>query len=362
MFHWSIVRHRSYILILIFILLITSGCNEQPAKNNLDNENKQQKITTNTDNRLNLIKKRGKLICGINDQLPGFSYKEKDGDYSGISVDLCKAIAIALFDDPSKVEFRHLESEKRFSAVESGEVDILSRNTTWTLSRDTSGGLDFPPTNFYDGQGLLVGVDSGIEKLEDLDRKSVCVPSNTTSEDNLMIQMRKRNLAYTHIAFQEIRQVYGAYESGSCDAVTSDRSELVAQSSILVNPGGHKILNEVMSKEPLGPVIANDQPEWFDVVEWVGNAMIKAEEMGITSQNVDSFDQTKNPAIRRFLGIEDNLGEKIGLSNDFARRIVEQVGNYGEVYDRNIGQPFNLERGINNLTQNGGLIYSPPFR
>ena len=212
MLHWSIIKRKLGTFVLIFVLSVISSCGGRQIGSNAANKNRQQATTRNADNRLKLIKKRGKLICGINDQLPGFSYKEEDGSYSGISVDLCRAIAVALFDDPTKVEFRHLDSEERFSAVRSGKVDILSRNTTWTLSRDTSGGLDFPPTNFYDGQGLLVGIDSGIEKLDDLDGKSVCVPSNTTSEDNLMIQMRKRNLAYTHIAFEDIRQVYGAYE------------------------------------------------------------------------------------------------------------------------------------------------------
>ena len=362
MFPGSIVKRKFSPFVLIFILFIVSSCGSQQGKINGKSKNKQQNSTKDASNRLDLIKKRGKLICGINDRLPGFSYKEKDGSYSGISVDLCKAIAVALFDDPKKVEFRHLESEERFSAVTLGKVDLLSRNTTWTLSRDTAEGLDFPPTNFYDGQGLLVGVDSGIDRLYDLNGKSVCVPVNTTSEDNLIIQMRKRNIAYTQMQFENPDEMFASYESGSCDAATSDRSELVVRRSTLSNPSSHQVLDETISKEPLGPVIANGEPEWFDVVEWVSNAMIKAEEMGINSQNIDRFGQTKNPAIRRFLGMEDDLGKNIGLPKDFAKRIIEQIGNYGEVYNRNIGEPFNLERGINNLTQNGGLIHSPPFR
>ena len=255
-----------------------------------------------------------------------------------------------------------MNPKERFGAVTLGKVDLLSRNTTWTFSQDAVEGLDFPPTNFYDGQGLLVGKNSEIDKLEDLNGKSICLPLNTISEDNLAIQMRKRNIAYSPMAFENAEQMYDSYESGNCDAATSDRSELVARGSKLGNPGLHKVLDEVISQEPLGPVIANGEPEWFDVVEWVSYAMIKAEEMGLNSQNVDSFDQTKNPAIRRFLGMEGDLGENMGLPNDFAKKVIKQVGNYGEVYDRNIGKPFNLERGVNNLVKEGGLIHSPPFR
>ena len=363
MLHWLIIKRKSNLLLLIFVVFLVSCTNSDRYAFSTDiNDQEQETNNTEINNRLNLIKKRGKLICGVNDQLPGFSYKEKDGNYSGISVDLCRAIAVAIFNDKTKVEFRHLESEKRFAAVESGQVDILSRNTTWNLSRDTSGGLDFPPTNFYDGQGLLVGVNSGIDKLEDLNGKSICVSANTTTEDNLAIQMRKRNIAYNPMKFEDKKAMYGAYESNSCSAATADRSELVARRSSLANPVAHKVLAEVISKAPLGPVIANGEPEWFDVVEWVSNAMVKAEELGINSQNVDRFAGTKNPAIQRFLGMEGDLGKNIGLSNDFAYKIVKNVGNYGEVYDRNIGKPFNLERGANNLAQSGGLIHSPPFR
>ena len=358
-------RKFSFLLSSLILAIACSSCNQliKVSQNNtqIAAEN-SRKNAEDRGNRLDSIEKRGKLICGINEELPGFSYKEQNGSYTGLSVDLCRAIAVVIFNDPTKVEFRHLNSQERFNAVTSGKVDILSRNTTWNLTRDTAKGLDFPPTNFYDGQGLLVPQNSDIEILEDLYGKSVCVAINTTAEANLVAQMRKNNIPYNSVSFENPKQTYQAYESGECDAVTGDRSELVAANTISGNPQRNKLLDLVFSKEPLGPVIANGEPEWFDVVEWVSYATIKAEELGINSQNVDRFDNTNNPTIRRFLGMEGNLGKNIGLSNDFARKIVKQVGNYGEIYDRNIGKPFGLDRGANNLVKNGGLLQSPPFR
>lgn len=344
--------------LISLILINLSGCD---SANSADNTLEHQVIESQGQ-RLEIIKKRGKIICGINEGLLGFSYKEPDGSYSGLSVDLCKAIAAALFDDPNQVEFRHLQSKGRFRAVVSGEVDLLSRNTTWTLSRDTSGGLDFPPTNFYDGQGLLVSKASGITTIEDLSGKSICVPQGTTSQTNLVETMRKNRLGYLPLPFENTSQLYAAYEAGKCDVVTSDRSELVARRSQLREPNAHQVLDVLISKEPLGPAIANGEPAWYDVVKWVTYAMIKAEELKINSQNVDSFQDSKNPEIRRFLGLEGDMGAKLGLSNDFARRVVKHVGNYSEVYERNIGEPFHLARGTNALWQDGGLMYSPPFR
>ncbi|MEL6580061.1 MAG: amino acid ABC transporter substrate-binding protein [Cyanobacteria bacterium J06621_12] len=348
------------LLLLGLVLSTISGC-----QNILSQSNQSQSAQTaiaNPGNRLEIIKQRGKIICGINDQLLGFSYKEADGSYSGISVDLCKAIAAALFDDPTQVEFRHLQQEERFSAVVSGEVDILSRNTTWNLSRDTSGGLDFPPTNFYDGQGLLVRQASGIKNLLDLRGKSICVPAKTTTEVNLAEQMRKYNVAYKPLAFENPDEVYSSYESQRCDAVTSDRSELVARRSQLTEPDVHQVLDLVISKEPLGPVIANGEPAWFDVVTWVSYAMVKAEELDISSNNVDTLNNSQNPEIKRFLGLEGEMGNNLELPNDFARRTIKHVGNYSEVYERNVGRPFGLERGANALWKDGGLMHSPPFR
>ena len=352
---------KSSSLILVLILIFAGGCSSnQVERANIEKQAKEN--NANLDNRLKTIRQRGKLICGINDQLLGFSYKEQNGEYYGISVDFCRALAVALFDNPTKVEFLHLKAQERFKAVSSGKVDILSRNTTWTLSRDTAEELEFSSTTFYDGQGILVSSASNIDTISDLNGKSICVGLNTTTEVNLAEEMRKRNLNYTPITFEDLNKMYDTYKAKKCDAATADRSELIARRTNFTKPDNHKLLPEVLSKEPLGSAIANGQPEWFDVVKWVTYAMIKGEELGINSQNVNSFRQSTNPKIRRFLGQEDNLGQQIGLSNDFAKRVIAKIGNYEEIYERNIGQPFNLERGRNALWKDGGLIYAPPFR
>lgn len=311
---------------------------------------------------LGTVLDRGGLVCGVNGQLPGFSFVDENGEYSGMDVDLCRAIASALFDDPSQVEFRDLGAQERFVAVQSGEVDLLSRNTTWTLSRDTSVGMEFAPTTFYDGQGLLVTNASNIQAVEDLDGRAVCVLSGTTNEQNLADRMRRLGLNYSPVVFEDVDLLYAAYEQGRCEAATSDRSQLTARRAVLGQPDDHQVLDLVLSKEPLGPLTANGDSQWFDVVKWVTYAMIQAEELGINSQNVDSFAETEDPTIRRFLGLEGSLGEDMGLPNDFAYRVVKNVGNYGEIYQRNIGEPFDLERGLNALWTDGGLMYSPPFR
>ena len=345
-------------LLLASLLFSTNGCTTDINLTSSD----RTKQSLNTDNRLDVVKERGSLICGVNGQLPGFSSVDSQGNYSGIDVDLCRAVASALFDDPNAVEFRDLNAEERFAAIQSGEVDLLSRNTTWTLSRDAVDGMDFTPITFYDGQGLLVAEDSEIENLEDLDRKSICVASGTTSEQNLAEQMQKRGLSYTPVVVENTDLLYSTYEQGDCEIATGDRSQLISLRATLKNPEQHQVLNLVLSKEPLSLVVADGQPEWFDVVKWVTYATIKAEELGINSQNIDRLSRTKNPQIKRFLGIEGSLGQNMGLSPDFAKRVVTQVGNYEEIYDRNIGQPYGLPRGANALWKNGGLMYSPPFR
>lgn len=338
----------------IALLLLLGGCGSQ-GDNAEDN-------ATDSVSRLDTVKSRGSLVCGVNGQLPGFSFVDENGEYSGLDVDVCRAVAAALFDDPTKVEFRDLGAQERFVAVQSGEVDLLSRNTTWTLSRDTSVGMEFAPTTFYDGQGLLATKASQIAGLEDLDSKSVCVLSGTTNEQNLADRMRKLSLNYAPVVFEDTDALYAAYEQGRCEAVTSDRSQLTARRAVMGKPDEHQLLTVVLSKEPLGPLTANGDSEWFDVVKWVTYAMIQGEEFGITSENIDSFAETEDPQIRRFLGLEGGLGEEMGLSNDFAKRVVQHVGNYGEVYQRNIGEPFQLDRGLNALWSDGGLMYSPPFR
>ncbi len=317
---------------------------------------------TATTSRLNTIQSRGNLICGVNGQLPGFSFVNQNGEYSGMDVDICRAVASALFDDPLKVEYRDLSAQERFTAVQSGEVDLLSRNTTWTISRDTSVGMEFAPTTFYDGQGVMVTKASGIQALQDMEGKSVCVLAGTTNEQNFADRMRKLGVNYQPVVFEDTDAVFAAYEQGRCEAVSSDRSQLIARRVVLGNPDEHEVLGAVISKEPLGALVANGDARWFDAVKWIIYALIQAEEFGISSENIASFENSEDPQIRRFLGQEGNLGEDMGLPNDFAARVIKNVGNYSEVYERNIGQPFDLDRGLNELWTNGGLLYSPPFR
>lgn len=314
--------------------------------------------------RLQVVLQRGKLICGVNGQLPGFSFLEPDGTISGFDADFCRAIAAALFNDPNAVEFRPLSAQERFTAVQSGEVDVLMRNTTWTLGRDTANGMEFAPTTFYDGGAIMVPRDKGIDSLEDLDGASICVLSGTTNEMVLTDKMRAVGARYTAKTFEDADQLYTTYEAGGCDAVTSDRSQLAGRRAKLADPDAHVIMDEILSKEPLGPAVKNNDSAWFDVVKWVVFATIQAEEFGIDSKNVDQFKDSDNPDIRRFLGVEGELGRGLGLSNDFAYRVIKHVGNYGEIYARHLGPgtELNLERGPNDLWNRGGLLYAPPFR
>ncbi|WP_013322633.1 amino acid ABC transporter substrate-binding protein [Gloeothece verrucosa] len=354
--------HPRYLLVAV-ILLVTSltACGE--GTNNAGNSNTQASPANGETSRLDTIKARGTLICGVNGEVPGFSFVDEKGQFEGLDVDMCRAVAAALFDDPNKVEFRKLTAEQRFTAVQSGEVDILNRNTTWTLSRDTSTGMEFGPTTFYDGQGMMVTKASGITKLEDLKGKSICVLSGTTTEQNLADQMRKRGVtAYTPVASDDVDQLYAAYQEGRCEGITSDRSQLVARRSVLPKPQDHIVLDVVMSKEPLGTLVADGDSKWFDTVKWITYAVIEGEELGINSKNIANFDKSQDPNVRRFLGLEGTLGQDMGLPNDFAARVIKHVGNYGEIYERNIGKPLGLERGPNRLWTNGGLLYSPPFR
>lgn len=314
--------------------------------------------------RLDIIKQRGKLICGVDGKIPGFSFVNESGEYSGLDVDICKAVAAAVFGDPNAVEFRNLDSTERFEALKAGEVDMLSRNTTWTISRDTSVGLEFAPTTFYDGQGMMVRQDSGITKLEDLQGKAVCVEAGTTTELNLTDAMRQRGVQFETVTFQQADPAYAAYAEGRCQGMTSDKSQLVARRSTLPNPDEHILLDVTMSKEPLGPVTINNDSAWFDTVKWTTYALIEAEELGVNQSNVDQLKTSDNPNIKRFLGTEGDLGKGMGLSNDFAANAIKAVGNYGEIYERNLGEgsQFKLPRGQNALWTNGGLMYSPPFR
>ena len=321
--------------------------------------------------KLSTIRGRGKLICGVDGKLPGFSFVGPDGRYTGLDVDVCKAVAAAVLGDPNKVEYRDLNSSERFAALASGEVDLLSRNTTMTLSRDAPGGngLSFAPTTFYDGQGVMTPATSGVRSLKDLAGKPICVESGTTTELNLADRMRQLNVPYTPLKFQTGDQTYAAYLGGRCVAVTSDRSQLAAKRTSFPDPAQHVLLPDVLSKEPLTPATVNGDPAWADAVRWIIFALFQAEESGITQANVPARlatakANTNLPDERRFLGVEGDFGKVLGLQADFAVKAIAAVGNYGEIFERNVGQGsrLKLERGLNRQWKDGGLIYSPPFR
>jgi general L-amino acid transport system substrate-binding protein len=316
--------------------------------------------------RLDTIISRGKLICGVEGTITGFSFVDSNGKYSGLDVDVCKAVAAAIFGDPEKVEFRNLDSTARFPAVTSGEVDMLSRNTTWTASRDAAGGngLEFAPTTFFDGQGVMVTKASGIKTLKDLDSKSVCVETGTTTELNLATRATELGIKINEVKFQDSNATFAAYQEGRCEAITSDRSQLAAKRTALSNPDDNVLLEDVLSKEPLGPVTINGDSRWFDVVRWVTYGLFQAEELGITQANVESKVADKSPDVKLFLGAEKDLGKQLGLPNDYMVKAIKAVGNYGEIYERNVGtgSKLKIDRGLNNLWTKGGLMYSPPFR
>ncbi|MBW4466463.1 MAG: amino acid ABC transporter substrate-binding protein [Pegethrix bostrychoides GSE-TBD4-15B] len=311
---------------------------------------------------LNTVLDRGSVICGVNGQLPGFSFVDSGGEYSGMDADYCRAIAAALFDDPSKVEFRNLSAQERFTALAAGEVDVLIRNTTWTINRDTALGLEFMPTTFYDGQGMLVTTASGVKDLKGLSGKSICVQSGTTTEQNLTDSFRKQNIPFTPVVFDDEDALYSAFTQGRCQAATSDRSQLTARRKSLPNPDNYAVLDDVISKEPLGAAVRNNDSKWADAVKWITYSTFQAEELDITQASLAQAESSADPEVKRLLGKEGTLGTDMGLPNDFAARVIKAVGNYGEIYDRNIGTPFALERGLNELWTDGGLIYSPPFR
>lgn len=313
---------------------------------------------------LQTIKSRGNLICGSNDQVPGFGSVDSSGQTVGFDIDFCKALAAAIFGDASKVTFRPLTAQERFTAVQSGEVDVLIRNTTWTLTRDTVNGLDFAPTNFYDGQGIMVRKSENISKIEDLEGATICVQSGTTTELNLADAFRARNLNFTPTVFEDANGTMGAYDAGQCDAVTTDKSGLASRRLSLQKPDDHIILDVTLSKEPLAPSVLQGDPQWHDIVTWVVYGLMNAEEYGVTQANVQEKLSSTDPNVRRLLGAEGELGKGLGLDNDFMVKVLTAVGNYGEIYNRNLGPdtPINIPRGPNALYTEGGLIYGIPFR
>jgi general L-amino acid transport system substrate-binding protein len=314
---------------------------------------------------LDAVKKNGVLSCGVSTGLTGFSLADSQGRYTGLDVDVCRMVAAAVLGDASKVKYVPLSSQQRFTAIQSGEVEILSRTTTWTLSRDTQLGLNFAPVVFYDGQGFMVPKKLGVKSAKELKGATVCVQPGTTTELNLADFFRANKIDFKPVVIEKLEEVEAAYFSGRCDAYTTDRSGLAAtRIGKAGNPDDHVILPEVISKEPLAPAVRHGDDEWFDIVKWSVYAAIEAEEDGITSKNVDEKLKTDDPNVKRILGVTPGMGKAIGLDEKWAYNIVKQVGNYGEVFDRNVGKdsPLKLERGLNDLWTKGGLQYSMPVR
>ena len=309
---------------------------------------------------LDRVKKREKLICGVHGGLPGFSFLSEDGKWSGFDADYGRAIAAAVLGDPDKVEFVPLKAPERFPALQTGEIDVLIRNTTWTLTRDTQVGADFAPPTFYDGQGFMLPKALGITSLEELAGASIGVTAGSTTELNLTDTMRALSIDFKPVVFEEIDTLYNSYEQGRCDVVTSDKSQLVARRQVLKDPESHIILEATISKEPLGPVTVHGDNRWNDVVSWVVYGTFFAEEHEITQANVSTF-ETDNPEIKRFLGKSGDTGKQLGLSQDWAHQMINAVGNYGEIFERNL-TPLGLPRGVNEPWTRGGLLYAMPFR
>ncbi|MBA4798041.1 amino acid ABC transporter substrate-binding protein [Rhizobium rosettiformans] len=313
------------------------------------------------------VKAKGFVQCGVNTGLAGFASPDAAGNWTGFDVDYCKAVAAAIFGDATKVKYTPTTAQSRFTALQSGEVDMLARNTTWTISRDTALGFNFRAVNYYDGQGFMVTKGLNVKSALELSGAAVCVQSGTTTELNLADYFKANNLEYKPVVFEKLEEVNAAYQAGRCDVYTTDQSGLYSLRLTLTNPDDHVILPEIISKEPLGPAVRQGDDQWFDIVSWTHYALVQAEEFGITQANVDEIKSTStNPDIKRFLGVEADtkIGTDLGLTNDWAYNIIKGVGNYGEVFERNIGAstPLKIERGVNALWTKGGLQYAPPIR
>jgi general L-amino acid transport system substrate-binding protein len=308
--------------------------------------------------------RRGEVLCGVNKGLPGFSIPDDKGDWTGFDVDFCRAVAAAIFDDPKKAKFVPLDASERFKELQNRKVDILSRNSTWSMSRETSYDLYFPAVAYYDGEGFMLPRARNIDSALDLNGSKVCVQSETTTQLNLADYFHTNNMKYQEMKFSKLEDVIKAYDSGQCDVLTADVSQLYALRLNLTKPGDHAILPDVISKEPLAPVVRERDDDWMLIVKWTLYAMINAEELGINSKNIDEALKSKKPDVMRLVGTEGNYGEELGLTKDWAVRIIRHVGNYGEVYDRNIGSESQLKipRGLNQLWSAGGIQYAPPIR
>ena len=315
-------------------------------------------------NTLASVKSRGMVNCGVATGVPGFAFPDDKGNWTGLDVDFCRAVAAAIFNDPSKVSFKPLTAKERFTALQSGEVDVLSRTTTWTMSRDSAMGLSFVGIMYVDGQGLMVPKKLGVKSAKELDGASVCVATGTTTELNLADYFRTNKMTYKPVVFEKADEVNAAYDAGRCDVYTTDQSGLYSQRLRLKNPDEHVILPEIISKEPLGPSVRQGDFQWFTLNKWIYFALLNAEELGVTSKNVDEMLKSTNPEIRRLVGVEGDFGKAIGLDNDWVARILKGVGNYGEIFDRTLGKDTELkfERGLNDLWTRGGLMYAMPIR
>ena len=313
---------------------------------------------------LDAVKARGTLNCGVGTGLAGFGQPDDKGAWTGLDVDYCRAIAAAIFNDPLKVTFKPLSAKERFTALQSGEVDVLARNSTWTISRDSSLGLSFVATNFYDGQGFMVKKSLGVKSAKELKGASVCVQTGTTTELNLADFFRTNKIDYKPVVFEKNDEVVAAYDANRCDAFTTDSSGLYAERLRMKNPDDNIVLPEIISKEPLAPAVRQGDSQWFTLVKWVHYAMLNAEELGVTQKNVDEMTASTNPDIKRVLGKEGDFGKALGLENDWVVKIVKAVGNYGESYERNVGSGSRLkiDRGLNKMWNQGGLQYAPPIR
>ncbi len=314
---------------------------------------------------LDAVKARGEVICGVNTSAPGFSATDSQGRWVGLDVDLCRGVAAAVLGDAGKVKFVPLNSQQRFAALQAGEIDVLSRNTTWSLTRDASLGIVFAGINYFDGQGFMVPKKVKVESAKKLGGATVCVQSGTTSEKNVADFFQASGLKYKSVVFETAEAIQSAFFSGRCQAYTTDFSDLAGARTKTANPGDYVILPEVISKEPLGPSVRRGDDEWFAIVKWTLYAALEAEEAGLTQANVDKQKaESKDPAVQRLLGVSEDTGKLLGLDKDWVHRIVKQVGNYGESFERNLGPrtPLGLPRGANQLWNKGGLMYAPPVR
>jgi general L-amino acid transport system substrate-binding protein len=315
---------------------------------------------------LQQVRTRGMLNCQVGLPTPGFYALAANGAWSGMDVDMCRAVSAAIFDDPNKVQYQSVTSAVRFTSLANGESDMLSRTTTWTAVRDTQLGLEFAGVNFYDGQGFMVPRSANITSARQLDGATVCVLTGTTTELNLADYFRSNNMTFRGVTNENVNVLVETFLGGGCDAYTNDKSGLAARRAAFPSPNDYIILPETISKEPLGPVVRHGDQNWGDIVRWTLNGMIEAEELGVTQANLQEMLRSSNPNIRRLLGVEGNIGQGMGLPNDFMARVIRHLGNYGEIYERNVGArtPIGIprERSLNALWTQGGILYAPPFR